>query len=89
MARAFLLIRLTLVIVGLAAASAASAVGGAGNGVQWVAAVSAVQELTVPGMQARVMSVLESIGSATLGIGFAVGGVIAALVDPRATFLVA
>ncbi|MDX6622929.1 MAG: hypothetical protein QOE75_861 [Solirubrobacterales bacterium] len=73
----------------LAVACAASAVGGAGNGVQWVAAVSAVQELTVPGMQARVMSVLESIGSATPGIGFAVGGVIAAFVDPRATFLVA
>lgn len=73
----------------LAFACAASAVGGAGNGVQWVAAVSAVQELTAAGMQARVMSVLESIGSATPGIGFAVGGVIAALVDPRATFLVA
>ena len=73
----------------LALACVAAAVGGAGNGVQWVAAVSAVQELTVPTMQARVMSVLESIGSAMPGIGFAVGGVIAALVDPRATFLVA
>jgi MFS family permease len=73
----------------LAFACAASVVGGAGNGVQWVAAVSAVQELTVAGMQARVMSVLESIGSATPGLGFAVGGVIAALVDPRATFLIA
>jgi MFS family permease len=73
----------------LTVACIASAIGGAGNGVQWVAAVSAVQELTVPGMQARVMSVLESIGSATPGIGFAIGGVIAALVDPRATFLVA
>lgn len=73
----------------LAAACVASAIGGAGNGVQWVAAVSAVQELTVAGMQARVMSVLESIGSAAPGIGFALGGLIAALVDPRATFLVA
>lgn len=73
----------------LAWACAASALGGTGNGVQWVAAVSAVQELTVPGMQARVMSVLESIGSATPGIGFALGGVVAALVDPRATFLIA
>jgi hypothetical protein len=40
-------------------------------------------------MQARVMSVLESIGAAMPGIGFAVGGVIAALVSPRMTFLVA
>ena len=73
----------------LAVACIASVVGGAGNGVQWVAVVSAVQELTVGGMQARVMSVLESIGSATPGLGFAVGGIIAALVDPRATFLIA
>lgn len=73
----------------LAAACIASAVGGTGNGVQWVAAVSAVQELTVQGMQARVMSVLESIGSAAPGLGFALGGVTAALVDPRATFLIA
>jgi MFS family permease len=73
----------------LAAACAASVLGGAGNGVQWVSMVSAVQELTVEGMQARVMSVLESIGAAMPGIGFAVGGLIAALVTPRATFLVA
>jgi MFS family permease len=73
----------------LAVACAASVLGGAGNGVQWVTTVSAVQELTVAGMQARVMSVLESIGAAAPGVGFAVGGIIAAFVDPRATFLVA
>jgi MFS family permease len=73
----------------LAVACAASVVGGAGNGVQWVAAISAVQELTAESMQARVMSVLESIGAAMPGVGFAVGGVIAALVSPRMTFLVA
>jgi MFS family permease len=73
----------------LALACAASVLGGAGNGVQWVSAISAVQELTVAGMQARVMSVLESIGAAMPGIGFAIGGVIAAVVSPRATFLVA
>jgi MFS family permease len=73
----------------LAVACAASIFGGAGNGVQWVAAISAVQELTAESMQARVMSVLESIGAAMPGIGFAVGGVIAALLSPRMTFLVA
>lgn len=73
----------------LAAACLASVVGGAGNGVQWVAAISAVQELTAESMQARVMSVLESIGAAMPGVGFALGGVIAALVSPRMTFLVA
>jgi MFS family permease len=73
----------------LALACAASIVGGAGNGVQWVSAISAVQELTAPEMQARVMSVLESIGAAMPGVGFLVGGVIATLLSPRATFLVA
>lgn len=73
----------------LAIACLASVIGGAGNGVQWVAAISAVQELTEESMQARVMSVLESIGAAMPGIGFVVGGVIAALVSPRMTFLVA
>jgi len=73
----------------LAVACVASAVGGIGNGVQWVAVISAVQELTGPTMQARVISVLESIGSATPGIGYALGGLIATGYDPRATFVVA
>jgi MFS family permease len=70
-------------------ACVASVVGGAGNGVQWVAAISAVQELTASEMQARVMSVLESIGAAMPGVGYAVGGAIAAILAPRTTFLVA
>jgi MFS family permease len=73
----------------LAFACAAAALGGAGNGVQWVAVVSAVQELTTEDMQARVMSVLESIGAAMPGIGFVLGGLIAAGWSPRGTFLVA
>lgn len=74
---------------GLAAACVAAAVGGAGNGVQWVAAVSAIQELTAASMQARVMSVLESTGAALPGIGFLLGGAIATQWTPRATFLFA
>lgn len=73
----------------LAMACLASVLGGAGNGIQWVTAISAVQELTAETMQARVMSVLESIGAAMPGVGFALGGLIAALVSPRMTFLVA
>jgi len=73
----------------LALACTASVLGGAGNGVQWVGVISAVQELTTQGMQARVMSVLESIGAAMPGIGYALGGLIAAGISPRATFLVA
>ncbi len=73
----------------LALACAASVLGGAGNGVQWVSAISAVQELTVAGMQARVMSVLESIGAAMPGVGYLVGGLLASGGNPRTTFLVA
>ena len=73
----------------LAVACAVSVLGGGGNGVQWVAAISAVQELTAESMQARVLSVLESIGAAMPGIGFLLGGLIAANQSPRATFLVA
>jgi MFS family permease len=73
----------------LAVACAASVVGGTGNGVQWVSTISAVQEMTAQGMQARVMSVLESIGAAMPGVGFVLGGVIAAALSPRATFLLA
>jgi MFS family permease len=73
----------------LAIACVASAVGGVGNGVQWVAVMSAVQELTLQTMQARVIGVLESIGSAMPGLGYVLGGLIATGFSPRATFLVA
>jgi predicted MFS family arabinose efflux permease len=70
----------------LAVACVASMLGGTGNGVQWVAMVSAVQELTTASMQARVISVLESISSALPAVGFVLGGAIATLYDPRAAF---
>jgi MFS family permease len=73
----------------LALACVASVLGGAGNGVQWVSVISAVQELTAGGMQARVMSVLESIGAAMPGVGYLLGGLIASGASPRATFLFA
>jgi MFS family permease len=73
----------------LAVACAASALGGAGNGVQWVAVVSAVQEMTAAPMQARVLSVLESSGSAMPAVGYVVGGLIASAYSTRATFLFA
>lgn len=73
----------------LAVACAASVLGGAGNGIQWVAVVSAVQELTSPAMQARVLGTLESSASATPGVGFVLGGLIASYWSPRAAFVVA
>jgi MFS family permease len=72
----------------LLVACAISVVGGAGNGVEWVAAVSAIQEMTRSEMQARVMSVLESVGAAMPGIGFLVGGLVTAGHSPRTALLV-
>lgn len=73
----------------LALACAAAAVGGTGNGIQWVALVSAIQELTSSGMQARVLSLLESVASAIPAVGFLAGGALAYWLDPRAAYLVA
>jgi MFS family permease len=73
----------------LAVACVMSGIGGAGNGVQWVSVVSAVQEMTAGEYQARVIGLLESLGYAMPGVGFVLGGVVADLVSPRATFLVA
>jgi MFS family permease len=67
----------------------AAVVGGTGNGVQWVGVISAVQELTTSNMQARVMSVLESIGAAMPGVGYLAGGLLASATGPRAVFLFA
>jgi predicted MFS family arabinose efflux permease len=72
----------------LAVACAFSVLGGLGNGVEWVSAISAVQELTESGMQARIMAVLESVASAMPGVGFALGGVLAAVSSTRTTFTV-
>ncbi len=63
----------------LVVACVASAVGGAGNGVQWVAVVTAIQELTAEAYQARVIGLLESLASGLSGVGFLLGGAIAAI----------
>jgi MFS family permease len=73
----------------LLAACAAAALGGLGNGVQWVSLVSAVQEATADRYQARVLVVLEGPAAAMPGVGFLLGGAVAALLSPRASFLVA
>jgi MFS family permease len=73
----------------LAVACAAAALGGVGNGVQWVAVMSTVQGLTDDRFQARVAGLLESISVAMPGIGFVLGGVITELLDARAGFALA
>ena len=66
-----------------------SVVGGAGNGVQWVAVMTALQESTPPEYQARVSGLMESIGAAMPGVGFLLGGVIVELSSPRTAYTVA
>jgi predicted MFS family arabinose efflux permease len=60
--------------------------GGAGNGVQLVSVVQAVQDRVDDDFQARVMGLLESINAAALGTGFVLGGLVTGLTDPRVTF---
>jgi MFS family permease len=66
-----------------------SVVGGAGNGVQWVAVMTALQESTPPEYQARVSGLMESIGAGMPGVGFLIGGVIVELSSPRTAYTVA
>ncbi|MGH2952414.1 MAG: MFS transporter [Solirubrobacterales bacterium] len=79
----------TAVAPSLVVACAASAIGGTGNGIQWIALVTAVQELTRATYQARVLALLEALASAMPGIGFLLGGAITAALDPRASYAVA
>jgi predicted MFS family arabinose efflux permease len=66
-----------------------SILGGAGNGIQWIAVVTALQEATPTNYQARVVSLLESIGAAAPGVGYLLGGALVALGSPRTAYAVA
>jgi len=54
-----------------------------------VAVVTAVQEATARSFQTRVMSLLESLAAAMPGLGFVLGGALAAIASPRTSYLVA
>lgn len=71
---------------GLALACAASVVGGAGNGVQWVVVMTALQESVDEAFQARAAGLLESVLAAVPGIGFIIGGVVTSLASPRLAY---
>lgn len=63
--------------------------GGAGNGVESVAAQTILQEYTPQRWMALVMSLTESVSQIAPGIGILLGGAIAALADPRVALAVA
>jgi hypothetical protein len=66
-----------------------SLVGGAGNGVQWIAVMTALQEATPQDYQARIVGLLESIAAAMPGVGYVLGGVLVAIGSPRTAYAVA
>ena len=64
-------------------------IGGIGNGIQWIAVMTALQEQTARDYQARISGLMESLGAAMPGFGFLIGGGIVALSSPRAAYAVA
>jgi MFS family permease len=81
--------------LGIAASSALgivcafSFVGGVGNGIQWIALVTAVQAEAPRALQGRLMGVVGSMEALCPALGLSLGGAIAALSNARATFVVA
>ena len=73
----------------LAAACALSVLGGTGNGIQWVAVMTALQAATPKDLQARVVGLLESLAAAVPGLGFLIGGTLTTLTSPAAAYGVA
>jgi Transmembrane secretion effector len=73
----------------LLVACAGAALGGAGNAVQWVSFVTLLQAATAERRQAAVAGALEALSSAMPAVGFALGGIVAAVAGARAGYLVA
>jgi MFS family permease len=73
----------------IAVACVAAVLGGTGQGVQWIAVMTALQEAVDDDFQARVAGLLESAVAASLGLGFLLGGLVTSLLSPRVAFLVA
>jgi predicted MFS family arabinose efflux permease len=69
-------------------ACAFSVLGGLGNGVQWVSVMTALQESTPDSLQARITGLLESLTSASTGVGFLIGGIVTAIFSPPTAFAV-
>src|SRR5918992_7616 len=66
-----------------------SVVGGAGNGVQWIGVMTALQEATPSDYQARIAGLLESLAAGMPGIGYLIGGALVAIGSPRTAYAVA
>jgi MFS family permease len=84
-----------LAYVGLAVAQTllvaclVSVFGGCGNGIQWIAVMTALQESTPLELQARITGLMESLGAIMPGIGYMIGATITALGSARLAYAVA
>lgn len=74
---------------GLGVAIPGALIGGAGNGVEAIAAWTALQELVDPQQMALTLTLNESLSQAAPGVGILLGGAIAALAGARAALAVA
>ena len=74
---------------GVAEVVAFAALGGAGNGLEGVLFMTAVQERVSDAFQARVSGLMEALMTAAVGVGFLAGGTVASLAGARATYLTA
>ncbi|MHB1861010.1 MAG: MFS transporter, partial [Solirubrobacteraceae bacterium] len=70
-------------------ACVAALVGGVGNGFQWPALIGAVQAVTPPALQGRMMSVVGSLGALFPNVGYPIGGAITVLASTRVAMLCA
>jgi MFS family permease len=73
----------------LAIACALSLLGGAGNGVQWVAVLTALQERVPDELQVRIVGLLDAGAQLAPGLGFALGSILTAALSARVTYGVA
>ena len=64
-------------------------IGGAGNGIQWVAVMTALQETVGAAYQARAAGLLESAAAAVPGIGYVLGGLLTSVASARLAYVVA
>jgi MFS family permease len=66
-----------------------SLLGGVGNGLEGILLTTLVQERTPDRLQISVNGALESLHTAAPGLGFLLGGVLAAATTPRAAYVAA
>ncbi len=65
----------------------ASVVGGIGNGIESVTLITAVQALVPDEFMGRVSTLMESVAAGAMGVGFALGGAVTEIFDPRVTYI--